>query len=60
MSQSFTVRLHNVLKDFHLQEAETLSDVLHQAEQEGVELTPSQERLWLKLTERIQEERSRG
>ena len=57
MSTSFIVRLHKALQDFRLQEAETLSDAIHEAEGQGYEVSKSEDRLWQQLTEMILRER---
>jgi len=41
---------------FHLLDVETLSNEIHTAEMSGYQLSPSEDRLWIKLTERIQQE----
>ena len=41
---------------FHLLDVETLSNEIHTAEMLGYQLSPSEDKLWIKLTERIQQE----
>lgn len=57
----FTMELRRVLKYFDLEEAETLSDKLHKAEENSYTLTLLEEAFWKDLTTKIVSERkSRG
>lgn len=51
--QKFYSLLQQQLNDFNLYKAELLSDAIHEAESRGYEISKSEDRLWMKLTEKI-------
>jgi hypothetical protein len=50
----FRIRLAKTLANFNKTEALKLSDELHKYEESGGELTDAEDRLWEKLTYRIE------
>lgn len=57
METTLVDRLKESLQNFKRSEAIELSDSIHEMEKEGQDLSPREERLWLKLTEEIERTR---
>lgn len=53
MSKEFEKRLREVLKNFDLEIAESLSDEIHEFEEGGGQISDATDQLWLELSERI-------
>lgn len=51
----FEKRLKQLVTKFDKEKAFSLSLEIHTAEENGYDLTPKEERLWSKLTEKIQQ-----
>jgi len=49
----FLRRLEDAVKNFDLETAETLSNDLHQAEDEGYVVSREEENLWFRITTKI-------
>lgn len=62
MNTAYSVRLYRALiqENFNLSEDLVLSDSMHHAEAAGYECTPTEERLWTRLTARIEAERDKS
>jgi hypothetical protein len=55
--EKYSKRLQGMLNNFHLGQALCLSDEIHEAESHGYEVSGNEDRLWERLTARIEEMR---
>lgn len=52
--ERFATELRFMLLHFNLEKAEALSVRIHEAEEQGYEISRKEDRLWIRLTEKIQ------